>query len=234
MKKIIKGKVYDTETAQELGTITSNVGPNDYGYWEETLYKKRTGEYFLHGSGNAASRYARQVAQNEWTGGETIRPMSFEAARKWAEESMDADDYESIFGKVVEDDYRLNAVLPASLKAAMDERQNQTGESLTDMVRTALEVYLNRPETYEEKPETSASGISYKYFIRNGSGNLVRTAKVSRADRAQFVENLKAQGLTERLSTTSQHFRDLADIGQKQDGLSAGQKAMIDEMYDQR
>lgn len=234
MKKIIKGRVYDTETAQELGTITSSVGPNDYGYWEETLYKKRTGEYFLHGSGHAASRYARQVAQNEWIGGEVVHPISFEAARKWAEESMDADEYEEIFGKVVEDDYRLNAVLPASLKAAMDERQNVTGESLTDMVRTALEVYLNRPETYEEKPGTSASGISYRFFIRNGSGNLVRTTQVSRADRAQFVENLKAQGLTELLSATSQHFHDLADIGPKTDGLSAGQKAMIDELSGQR
>ena len=36
------------------------------------------------------------------------------------------------------------------------------------------------------------------------------------------------------LAATSKHFHDLADVGPKTDGLSAGQKAMIDEMYDQR
>lgn len=234
MKKIINGKKYDTDTAEYQARTWSNVGMNDYGYWEEALYRKRTGEYFLHCTGNAASRYARQVAQNEWTGGEVIRPMSFEAVQKWAEENLEVYKYEAIFGRVSEGDYRLHAVLPSGMKEKMDERQNVTGESLTDIVKAALEAYLDRPETYEEKPETSAYGISYEYYLRNGAGNLVRTVKVSRADRAELIANLKAQGLTERLSTTSQYFHDLADIGQKQDGLSAAQKAMIDEMVGQR
>ena len=49
MKKVIRGRVYDTETAQEIGS-TCGGGENrtDFHYWEETLYKKKTGEYFLH------------------------------------------------------------------------------------------------------------------------------------------------------------------------------------------
>ena len=102
MKKIISGRRYDTETARELASTSSAEGRSDFHWWEETLYRKSTGEYFLYGEGGPASRYAESCGQNQWTGGSRIMPVSLEAAQKWAEDHLDADDYEEIFGAVEE------------------------------------------------------------------------------------------------------------------------------------
>lgn len=101
MKKIIGGKRYDTDTAKEVGS-DSYSNPRDFSYWEETLYRKNTGEFFLYGEGGANSRYAVQIEQNTWSGGQRINPLSFEEAKSWAEEHLDGNKYESIFGTVEE------------------------------------------------------------------------------------------------------------------------------------
>ena len=59
MKKIIKGKVYDTDTAQKVAEYSNNYPRSDLHFYEEELYRKKTGEFFLYGSGNAASKYSR-------------------------------------------------------------------------------------------------------------------------------------------------------------------------------
>ena len=46
MKKYINGKVYDTETAQLIGTYANGGNWRDFSHYEETLYRKRTGEFF--------------------------------------------------------------------------------------------------------------------------------------------------------------------------------------------
>lgn len=99
MKKIIGGKRYDTDTAKEMG-YASYSNPSDFSYWRETLYRKNTGEFFLHGEGGPMSRYAETVGQNEWSGGQKIMPLSIDAAQEWAEEHLDGDEYEQIFGAV--------------------------------------------------------------------------------------------------------------------------------------
>ena len=103
MKKVINNKLYDTETAKKRG-YTSYSNRSDFHFWEETLYQKKTGEFFLYGFGGAASRYAESCGQNEWCSGEKIIPLSFEKAREWAEENLDGDDYLEIFGEPEEDD----------------------------------------------------------------------------------------------------------------------------------
>lgn len=97
MKKIINGKRYDTDTAKNLGSAGYS-HPGDFNYWRETLYRKKTGEFFLHGIGGAMSRYARSTGLNEWTGGEEIRPLSLEEAQKWAEKYLEVEEFERIFG----------------------------------------------------------------------------------------------------------------------------------------
>ena len=101
MKKIINGKKYDTNTAKELYTM-SNGAQSDFGHVSETLYIKRTGEFFLYGEGGPMSRYAQSAGQNWWTGGEAITPITEAAARRWAEKNMDGDEFEAIFGEVEE------------------------------------------------------------------------------------------------------------------------------------
>jgi len=97
MKKIINGRRYDTNTAQFLG-YAGYSHSGDFSFWRETLYRKKTGEFFLHGIGGAMSRYARQIGQNEWTGGEEIIPLSPKKAQEWAEKHLEVEKFELIFG----------------------------------------------------------------------------------------------------------------------------------------
>ena len=120
MKKIINGKLYDTDTAKEIGTRFHGEGVRDFRHYSETLYRKRTGEYFLYGEGGPMSRYAESIGQNQWSGSEKIIPLDYKAATEWAEENMDADDYQAEFGEVSEAGERVT--MSISLDAAVADR----------------------------------------------------------------------------------------------------------------
>lgn len=120
MRKIINGKMYNTETAREVASCCHGEGPRDFRYYTETLYCKRTGEYFLAGEGGPMTKYRQTVGQNSWRGGEGIIPMTYEEAMAWAEAEMDADDYEAEFGEVSESEERV--VLSISMDAATADR----------------------------------------------------------------------------------------------------------------
>ncbi len=97
MKKIINGKLYDTETAKKIG-FNWYSHPGQLNYWCETLYHKKNGEYFLYGEGGANSRYSKEVGPNEWSGGWKIRSMTGVEARVWAKTNMNKDEYMAAFG----------------------------------------------------------------------------------------------------------------------------------------
>ena len=101
MKKIINGKMYNTETAKALATSYHGT-PGDFSYYEETLYKKKTGEYFLYAEGGANTIYATQCGCNSWGSGWRITPFTENQAKKWGEANMDGDTYEDVFGAVEE------------------------------------------------------------------------------------------------------------------------------------
>ena len=84
MRKIIGGKKYDTETATCVGSDSYSY-PGDFGYWEECLYRKNNGEFFLHGEGGPMTKYAVDISTNETSGSSRITPMSIEEAKEWAE-----------------------------------------------------------------------------------------------------------------------------------------------------
>lgn len=119
MKKIINGKRYDTETAQQVAQHTHSY-PSEFDYFTETLYRKKGGEFFLHGYGHAASPYCEWVDNSTRSAGERIMPMTYAEAQEWAEKHLDADEYEAIFGEVEEDGTRT--VLPVSLTTAQLEQ----------------------------------------------------------------------------------------------------------------
>lgn len=140
MKKIINGKRYDTDTAKECGTAYSKLGRRDFGYWEETLYQKRTGEFFLYGEGGPASRYAVSAGQNSWSGGEKIIPLSAQNAMMWAEEHLEADEYERIFGEVTEDESKkvVTYSLPVSTIEKVKRIAAEQGISLSEVIERAI------------------------------------------------------------------------------------------------
>ena len=107
MRKIINNKVYDTETAKKRGEWSNGRSLRDFSWCEEALYQKKTGEFFLYGAGGPQSRYSEQRSDNCWDWGERIIPLAVEAARIWAETHLEADEYEALFGPVVEDNTRV-------------------------------------------------------------------------------------------------------------------------------
>ena len=102
MKKIINGRKYDTDTAKCVGSWDNGYGCNDFKYVKEDLYRKKNGEFFLYGEGGPTTKYREPEGQHGWTGGSRITPLSVDRAHDWAEKHLDADEYESIFGKVDE------------------------------------------------------------------------------------------------------------------------------------
>lgn len=140
MKKIINGKVYDTEKAKELGSYSNGGGWRDFSHFEETLYQKKTGEFFLFGQGGPMTRYAEPEGQNSWSGGSRIMPMSYQEAQKWAEEHLDADDYEEIFGVIDESEEKVTVTLSVnSAKWEMAKREAaKKGIGISEYIESLL------------------------------------------------------------------------------------------------
>ena len=101
MKKIINRKLYNTETAKKLAEFCNDCTWSEFRYLEESLYRKRTGEYFLYGSGGPLTGYAKKL-ENGYRSGSAIRPLTENEAREWAEDHVSADEYITIFGDVEE------------------------------------------------------------------------------------------------------------------------------------
>ena len=141
MKKIISNRKYDTDTASMVGEWSNDYPANDFHFESVTLYRKRNGEYFLHGEGGAMSRYASAVELSGWASGERIMPLSYDDARTWAEEHLDADSYEREFGEVSEDEEEsvvLSVRVSPAAKAALDRAAARTGQSKGELVSKAL------------------------------------------------------------------------------------------------
>lgn len=101
MRKIINGKKYDTETAEQLASYWNELSTRDFRHMTERLFRKKNGEYFLYGKGGPASAYAK-VLLDGCTEGERIVPLSEQEAKAWAEKKVHCDEYEAIFGEVEE------------------------------------------------------------------------------------------------------------------------------------
>lgn len=98
MKKIINNKTYNTETATLIEEISEGC-TTDFNYYSEELYQKKTGEFFIYGEGGAMSRYAQSIDQNNWSGGEAIRPTSTGEAKTWLSDNDFISVYIKLFGE---------------------------------------------------------------------------------------------------------------------------------------
>jgi len=137
--------MYNTETAKLLGSGDNGYPRNDFNFWEEDLYRTKSGAYFLHGSGGPASRYAISTGQNSWSGGEKIIPLPTEQAREWAEEMLSAEEYAEIFGEPDEaSDEReaLNVSISAHLKFRLDRQREDEEKTLSQVVEEILATHF--------------------------------------------------------------------------------------------
>ena len=102
MKKIINGRMYNTETAGKIQEWDNGIYGNDFRSCEETLYKKTKGEYFIYGSGGALSKYSVPCGNNGSTGSSDITPVTKDQAKIWMENYGTPANYIKEFGEVPE------------------------------------------------------------------------------------------------------------------------------------
>jgi len=94
MKKIIGGKVYNTDTAECMAD--EDISLDNFYSTSEALYVTATGNWFLHGESSAGGAYSH------WSGdscgyGEDIIPLTVDQVIAWAERAdIDDDDKSDI------------------------------------------------------------------------------------------------------------------------------------------
>jgi len=130
MYTVIKNKVYNTETAREIARC-------EYGTITETLYRKQTGEYFMHFHDTAASDSDRRAG---WKGKDKVAPYDFETARAWAELSLEKEQYSRLFeGTTKEaDTVAMTFKIKKASAAKLRKLQSETGESVSDLLERAV------------------------------------------------------------------------------------------------
>lgn len=133
MKKIIQGRVYDTSTAHMVGEASGVPFQDRMRRFREALYKKRTGEYFLAGSGGPLSQWAVPYSpEGGLAEGSGIRPLTWEQARDWGERYMSPEAYVAEFGdadEAGEGQVVISVRVKAASKAALDREAARTGRT---------------------------------------------------------------------------------------------------------
>jgi hypothetical protein len=102
MKQIIEGKVYNTETAELIGSAHNGYSTSDFRRKTEKLYHTMKGSFFLHGIGGAMTEYGEDCGDSR-SGGHKLIPMTEQAAFVWAQEHLSTDIVEDIFGHLVQE-----------------------------------------------------------------------------------------------------------------------------------
>jgi hypothetical protein len=92
MKQVIDGKLYNTETAQEVCELYCTAHATDFAHHDTKLYVTKNGNYFLAGAGGPASIWAEDAYGGGRCGGHGIRVLSKDDARVYAERMLDEDD----------------------------------------------------------------------------------------------------------------------------------------------
>ena len=102
MKRIVEGKRYDTETAEEIACYSNNLSSSDFRNCTETLYKTKNGSWFLHGRGGPLSPWSQTEGNTTW-GDNRIKVLETSDAKRWLEENDFTDEVEKHFGDMIKD-----------------------------------------------------------------------------------------------------------------------------------
>ncbi len=104
MKRVHEGRVYDTDTAEQLHHWESPANPGDFQHYEEALYRTKKGNYFIAGSGGPMSPYAEALGGGSTGGSSGLRPLEFaDEAVEWLEEHDGAEVILEHFSEHVEE-----------------------------------------------------------------------------------------------------------------------------------
>ena len=131
MLKIIEGRRYDTNTAR-LIQKKSNQSADKEALWEETLYRSKTGLWFLHCAGGKKTIYAKP----------SISPISEEAAVTWLTENFGKTAAQEVLCNVTGKSVPVTIQIPQALIGKIEAQRKATGQSRTDVFLAALNTYF--------------------------------------------------------------------------------------------
>lgn len=96
MEKIINNHRYSTETSTFIGEYSNELDVSDEQYIYESLYRKRTGEFFLFCKGGAKTMYSKKI-NNKRVYNEDIELTTYDEAEKWAKTHLSQEIYDYYF-----------------------------------------------------------------------------------------------------------------------------------------
>ena len=87
MKKVIAGKLYDTDRAQVIHNWSNGSDRGNFHTMEETLYKTKSGAFFVWGEGHGLTKWASHSDCGRMSGwGSDVVALNEAEALKWCEE----------------------------------------------------------------------------------------------------------------------------------------------------
>lgn len=137
MKKVINGKMFNTESAKMLGRWENDFPTNDFSYCKEELYLTKSGNYFLYGTGGPLSIYGKRIGSNIH-GDSVINAFTESEAKEWAEEHLSGDEYENAFELEEDDKGYISAYINQSDIDKINRIKEETGETTADVISRLL------------------------------------------------------------------------------------------------
>ena len=83
MKKVINGKMYDSETDLAIAFYETSNNVNSRYYYSERLHMTDDGEFYLHGTGGFFTQYGKVCEDGSRCSGEDIILLPMEKAKRW-------------------------------------------------------------------------------------------------------------------------------------------------------
>ncbi len=102
MKRIIDGKMYNTETATLIHKWDNGIYGNDFRSCEESLYRTKNGNYFISGSGGPMSQYSESHG-NSTSGGSRLWTLDKAQVMGWLEEHDGTEALEKYFSDAIKE-----------------------------------------------------------------------------------------------------------------------------------
>ena len=139
MKRIIDGKVYNTDTAEIVDKYEYGL-PGDLDYVDEALYRKRkTGEFFLAGEGGPRTIFGRYDGMGTYHGGEGIVRVTYEQAQNLVRERSKPEVYEKFFAVVDKTGRRVVSLnLTEEAAKRLRDASEKSGRSMSELVCDAI------------------------------------------------------------------------------------------------
>lgn len=103
MKKVIDGKLYDTETAELVHEWSNGRYGNDFRNRSKDLYRTKKGNWFLYHVGGPMTDMARSCGNNSMSGSADIEPVSATDALRFLETHDGADVALQYFAEQIEE-----------------------------------------------------------------------------------------------------------------------------------